>query len=509
MKVEVVLNKASNRQIGVVVSYIYSAVQIIVQLLYVPILLSGIGQSEYGLYQFVGSIMSYLTIINTVLAAGVTKYYSKAYIEGNSTLMENTLAIAKRLYWIVSAIAVLIIGAVGIVVVNAYTNSFSSAQLSEMSLMFVVLAADMVVVMNNTISIAAITANERFVFLRITQLITALCQPLLVIIFMRLWPSALMVTVMTFTANLICAVLQRLFAQNVLKTSYTYHYLDRKLVRDLLFFSSTVVLVSLSDQVFWKSGQLILGFFYGADTIAIFSIGAQIYSVYMVLGTTVASVFLPRVTDIVLHSSNKSTELSNLFIKVGRISFYVSFLVLLGFWIFGREFIRLWAGEAYGDAYIVAIVVMIPFTIDIIQNIGLTILQVIDKYQFRGYMNLIIALVNVLASIPLARQFGSVGVACSTAFSIFIGNGLLMNCYYQKAICLDVTSFWREVSRIAVPLLVVGIAVFLAWRICGAHGWLDLIIGAILFVTVYGLTAFSCCFNEDEKRMTIGRFIER
>ena len=152
MKVEVVLNKASNRQIGVVVSYIYSAVQIIVQLLYVPILLSGIGQSEYGLYQFVGSIMSYLTIINTVLAAGVTKYYSKAYIEGNSTLMENTLAIAKRLYWIISAIAVLIIGAVGIVVVNAYTNSFSSAQLSEMSLMFIVLAADMVVVMNNTIS---------------------------------------------------------------------------------------------------------------------------------------------------------------------------------------------------------------------------------------------------------------------------------------------------------------------------------------------------------------------
>lgn len=500
------MRNASSRQTGVIVSYIYSAVQIIVQLLYVPILLNGIGQSEYGLYQFVGSIMSYLTIINTVLAAGVTKYYSKAYIEGDKTLMENTLAIAKRLYWIISAIAVIIIGIVGGVVVRAYSNSFSSSQLNEMSLMFVVLAADMVVVMNNTISIAAITANERFVFLRLTQLMTAVCQPFLVIVFLRVWPSALMVTIMTFSANFLCAVLQRVYAQSALKTGYTFHYFDKKLVRDLLLFSSTVVLVSLSDQVFWKSGQLILGFFYGADTIAVFSIGAQIYSVYMVLGTTVASVFLPRVTDVVINSKSKEKELSGLFIKVGRISFYVSFLVLVGFIIFGEEFITLWAGPSYGDAYYVALIVMTPFTIDIIQNLGLTILQVIDKYQFRGYMNMMIAVINVLVSIPLAQSFGCIGVACSTALSIFVGNGVLMNCYYKKTVGLDIALFWKEILKIALPLSCVGLISLIAWRLVDVHGWIALIVGILLFAMIYGTVALVACFNGDEKAMTVGRF---
>ena len=503
------LSGGSNRQIGVIVSYVYSAVQIIVQLLYVPILLNGIGQSEYGLYQFVGSIMSYLTIINTVLAAGVTKYYSKAFIEGDKTLMENTLAIAKRLYWIISAIAVAVIALVGTIVVRAYANSFTTAQLNEMSLMFTVLAADMVVVMNNTISIAAITANERFVFLRLTQLMTAVCQPVLVIVLMRFWPSALMVTLMTFSANLLCAILQRLFAQNVLKTGYTLHYFDKKLVRDLLLFSSTVVLVSLSDQVFWKSGQLILGFFYGADTIAVFAIGAQIYSVYMVLGTTVASVFLPRVTDLVLHSNNKSDALSALFIKVGRISFYVSFLVLVGFAIFGKEFIRLWAGEAYGDAYLVALIVMVPFTIDIIQNLGLTILQVVDKYQFRGYMNMSIAVVNVLVSIPLAQRYGCVGVACSTAISIFAGNGVLMNWYYKRSIGLNIKLFWKEIAKIAIPLSFVGVSSWLVWEFVGAHGWISLVTGALLFVAAYGAVSVLFCLNDEEKRMTVGRLKAR
>ena len=38
------------RRRGVVVSYVYTAAQAIVQLIYVPLLLSCIGQDEYGLY---------------------------------------------------------------------------------------------------------------------------------------------------------------------------------------------------------------------------------------------------------------------------------------------------------------------------------------------------------------------------------------------------------------------------------------------------------------------------
>lgn len=91
--------------------------------------------------------------------------------------MENTLAIAKRLFWIISFVAVVVILFVGIIVIYSYSNSFSTAQLYEMSLMFVVLAADMVVVMNNIISIAVITAHENFVFLRLSQLVTAILQP--------------------------------------------------------------------------------------------------------------------------------------------------------------------------------------------------------------------------------------------------------------------------------------------------------------------------------------------
>lgn len=489
----------SSRQAGVVVSYIYSIVQIAVQLIYVPLLLSGIGQSEYGVYQFVGSILAYLTVINTVLASGITKFYSRAVIEGDEVKMENTLAVAKRLHWAISAIAIIIILVVGAVVVNAYRNSFSSPQLNEMSLMFIVLAIDMVVTMNNTINIAVITAHERFVFLKISQLVAVMMQPIMVLVGMQILPTAFMVALCTLCSNIICALIQRVFAQNVLKAKYTFHHFDKQLVGEMLSFSTAVVLVAFSDQVFWKSGQLILGYFYGPDLIAVFAIGAQVYSVYVVVGTTVSTVFLPRVTEIHLTSANPIRGFTDLFIKVGRIALYVSLFILMAFAIFGKEFICLWAGDGFEEAYWVALIVMVPYTVDIIQNLGLTILQVVNRYQFRGYMNAAISIVNVLLSIWLVQNYDILGAAISTASAILLGNCLLMNLYYSKVIGIDIRRFWNSIFRILGPLCAAGVFAYLLWGALGLHGWVALIAGGLLFTLLYGAVAIHFCFDGYER----------
>ena len=46
------MTSSDNRKKGMVVSYVYSLSSIIVSLIYVPLLLQGIGAEEYGLYQF-------------------------------------------------------------------------------------------------------------------------------------------------------------------------------------------------------------------------------------------------------------------------------------------------------------------------------------------------------------------------------------------------------------------------------------------------------------------------
>lgn len=492
----------SGPRVGVVVSYAYTFGQILVQLLFVPLLLNGIGQVEYGLYQLVGSVMAYVISVNGILSAGVGRYYCKYLAESNKEKMENTLAISRRIYWIVSVVSFIAVLLLSYAIRLVYADSFTSHQLNEMSLMLVVLGLNCIITMNNAINIAAITAYERFAFLKLSQLIALLAQPFLVAVLMSVWKNALMVCCVILLTNAACAAVQRLFCLRVLRVKSTYHGWDKSLVKGLLKFGGAIVMVTLADQIFWKTDQLIIGYFYGPELVAVYAVGAQIFSAFMAIGTAVASVFLPKVSY--LYHEGDYRGISNLFIKVGRLSFIVCGLILGAFIVLGNDFVILWAGRGFHESYLVALIIMVPFSIDIIQNVGLTILQVEDKYYFRGVMYLTIAFLNIVATILLVENYGIMGAATSTAIATLLGNGVLMNLYYAKRANLDIVRFWREILKLLVPMTIVTAVFFLVYSaVSPEKSWVSLVAAGFLFVLIQVSVLWVVGLNQYEKDLVL------
>lgn len=485
---------------GAFVSYAYTFAHIAVQLIYVPILLNYIGQAEYGLYQLVGSIMSYIVSINGVLSAGVGRYYCMYRAEGDEARAENSLAIARRIYYILTVVTAFAIALLIPAMNSVYSSSLTPDQLEELSLMLVVLGLNCIVTMNNTVSIAVISAYERFIFLKGSQLIAVIAQPLMVVALVSVVPNALMVTLVVLFMNASCAIVQRMYARKVLGVQWRYRGFDKCLIKGIVGFSASILLVTVADQIFWKTDQLIIGYFMGADSVAIYAVGAQIYSAYMCIGIAVSSVFLPRISNL-YHGACDMGAISSLFAKVGRLSTIVCLFVLGGFAVLGRDFMVLWAGEGFEDSYWIAIVIMIPFTIDIIQNTGLTILQVMDRYLFRGVMYLAMALLNVPLTIVLLREVGLLGAAISTAIAMFIGSGIIMNVYYSQAAKLDIRQFWREVGKVAAPLLLaVALFALLANALhLAIHQWSGFILAGLLYVALFCVFLWAFGLDDYEK----------
>lgn len=487
---------------GVIISYAYTVVQIVVQLIYVPILLSCIGQSEYGIYQLIGSVMAYIVSINSVLAAGVGRYYCMYMAEGDTRKMENTLAIAKRMYLVMSVVTMVTMVTMGVLAIAfrcVYAASFTRPQLDECCVMLLILGVNCIVTMDNTINISILTANERFLFLKGTQLLSLALQPVIVVFLTRVCPYAVAICVVVLGLNILCATAQRIYSKNVLKASWEYHGWDKALAKGLLSFSASVVLVTVADQIFWKTDQLIVGFLYGPGSVAVYSVGAQVYSAYMYIGIAIASVFLPHVSEL-YHRDHDMEAISSLFIRVGRLTFMVCIAVLGGFVVLGADFMELWAGEGYYASYLIAIVVMIPFTIDIVQNLGLTILQVVNKYYFRGVMYLLIAIANVVLTFILLNIAGLVGAALSTAVAMLIGNGFIMNWYYRKEVGLDIRRFWVEIGQLAlVALPVIALFALLYWNLPFGRGtWPGLILSAVFFLVTLLVALWHFGLNEYE-----------
>ena len=98
----------NERIYGVLLNYANAIFGVLINFMYVPILLSFIGKNEYGIYQLIGALVGYITVLERSISPGVTQYYTKFKALDNKKQMENILATAFRIYGVVIAIIVLI-----------------------------------------------------------------------------------------------------------------------------------------------------------------------------------------------------------------------------------------------------------------------------------------------------------------------------------------------------------------------------------------------------------------
>ena len=73
----------NQRKAGVILSYTSQLIKILSGVLYTPIMLRLLGQSEYGLYQLVYSVVSYLSLLSLGFGSSYIRFYSKAKNEEN------------------------------------------------------------------------------------------------------------------------------------------------------------------------------------------------------------------------------------------------------------------------------------------------------------------------------------------------------------------------------------------------------------------------------------------
>ncbi|GFI41918.1 hypothetical protein IMSAGC017_01964 [Thomasclavelia cocleata] len=69
--------KTNQLKIGVILSYVGMIVQNIISIVYTSLMLRLLGKSEYGLYQLVFSVVSYLGLLSFGFGSTYVRFYSR------------------------------------------------------------------------------------------------------------------------------------------------------------------------------------------------------------------------------------------------------------------------------------------------------------------------------------------------------------------------------------------------------------------------------------------------
>ena len=489
----------SERKAGILLSYVNIILQTAIGFLYVPILLHYIGKSEYGLYQLMGSLIAYFSVMDFGLSAAVIRFYSRYLALKDKVGMENILAISVRGYGLVTVMA-LLIGGIGYAFLgNAFSESMTTAELAEAKDIYVLLLLNIVVTLSTMVFRSVINAHERFLFLKGMETIQLVLQPILVVLVLMQHPSAFSVALVQTVLNVFLSGARVFYCFHMLHVTIRFHYWNQELFVSFRKLALSVFAVTLIDQVFWKTNQVILGIISGTEAVAVYSLASLIYMNYMALSTAISGVYLPHVTGMI--AKNEPIEkLSELFIQIGRWQYYLLALVATGFIIFGKQFIKIWAGVGFEDAYTITLLIILPFTIDLIQNVGLAILQAENRYDFRAKVYFATGLFNLVLAIPLGIKYGGVGCAFATGLSMLLGNGLVMNWFYMKKIHLAIQLFWKQIlhiSLVVIGCLLVGYS--LNSLLYNQGGLILFSLKALIYVIFYVVAIYCFAMNSLEK----------
>ena len=493
---------------GVVLNYVVIFLNTVVGLLYTPYMLRMMGQSEYGLYSLVASVIAYLTVLDLGFGNAIVRYTAKFRAEKKTEEQYEMFGMFFLLYLVIGIIAFGIGLGLYFNVDTIFGDTMTTVELGRARIMMLLLVANLAFTFPMSIWGSIIQAYEDFVFQKSLNIIRIILNTVVMICLLHFGYKAVAMVVVQTIFNVLTLVINFIYCRRKLNIHiyFKFKHFHWGFLKEVALYSFWIFLNAIIDRVYWSTGQFVLGAMVGTAAVAVFAIAIQLEGMYMQFSTAISSVFLPKVTAMVATNRSRR-EISDLFIRTGRIQYIVLAYILSGFIIFGRQFIELWAGADYSDAYVISLLFFIPLTVPLIQNLGITILQARNEMKFRSVLYIIIALVSLAMQIVLTSHFGGIGCAMGVSGALVVGQILIMNVYYRRRQDLDIMTFWKEISKMSIiPIVLIISSMLVIRHFFALDSWGKLILGIAAFSLVYIPLFFRFSMTDEERNLFISMF---
>ncbi len=499
----------SQLKAGVILNYINLFLGNLIPIFYTPIMLELLGQSEYGLYKLSSSVTSYLSLVSLGIGSAVTRYLIKYRVAKDREGEERILGLFMVIFQAIAVLALAIGTALTLNLHRWYGRSLTPEELERMGKLVFLMVCNMAVSFALSPYVSVVSAHEKFLFLQSMNILSTCVGPLLNLVVLWLGYASIGMAISSLAVNVSVQLCYLVYIRRKLGMKPRYQKLPLHLVKEIFAFSFWIFLSNVVAQLYNATDTVMIGAIPALATTgaAVYSVGNTLNSMVFSMTTGISTVLSPKTNRMVFAGANRE-ELLDFAIRIGRLQGYIISLVVTGFIAFGQPFLIGYAGYGYEDAYWVAILMMVPNMIPLVQSVCLNIIVAENRHQFRSLVYLGIAVLNVVGTWFLMQSMGIIGAALMTGIALIIGQGFVMNWYYWKRIGLDIPKFWKQVSGVylipcilcALTLVVAGFVNFYNVGI-----W---IFGVVVYTVLFCILSWKFQMTEYEKNLILKPVME-
>lgn len=424
------------------ISLIRIVTSVVIGFITVPLIIRTIGKSGYGVLAIVLTVTSYSALLQLGLGNTIVRYIAK--YSGIDTRAEHQIvSMAFMFYCAISFIA--LVSASFLYFRLETIFQFDVGQIETAKILFLIYSLDAIITLPFTAFYSYMKGHNQFTAFNITLITRTVLRFALIYALFSLGFGVFALAVVDVSLNQSVNMFNFLYSRIKLKLKFDFHFRDKQLLREILLFTLFTFITQIIDYFYWRTDNVLLGIMTTTNTVAEYNAGQTIIQHFMEFATAISGVTLPTLA-MLTNEQDKENKMNEFLYKTSHLQSLIIVPIVIGFWLFGRQFLSVWLdGLGFENAYLFSLVIIIPLGLVLIQSTNVNMLFAMNKHRLRVWILLGSAVLNLVISIFLVKRMGPVGAALGTGIMLFVGDFVAINFVYYKVTGFNVLKFYAAI----------------------------------------------------------------
>lgn len=478
-------------------------VSIAIPFVMTPFYLKVLGDSIYGIWVIVLSIIGQMGLLEMGVQPAVTKLVAEFNAVNDHRNLRAVVSTAFAFYCVIGMIVILGCWAVGAFFLSYFVSDPTQLDLAKNILLLS--AAAFAPQLAGHVFGGMLLGIQQFHIKNFVSIVLMILANATIYVFLSTGYGIITLLVITIVFNLVTTlafyvVCKRLYP--ALRVSLAV--INKASMKRLFGFAGKVFTSATMTRIAYNADPMIIGYYLSPVFTTIFSIPQRLLRYVEEIVWSLTAIFLPVFSDL-----DRRKDLSGLQAIYSAYSRYVLITVLPivgALTVYGLPFISIWVGEGYAQRGGPVFFILLGYLfVQLLQPLDFRIFIATDKLRLVVRLSALASALNITLSIVLIRHYGINGIAFATLVSHSVLR-IFFLFYVSRYYGIGIAEYVR--SSLVFPLIssvVFILAMSAANSMLPCHTYLQIFFQVVMCLPVYVLATYLFSLNIRERQWALDK----
>lgn len=458
-----------------------------------------VGQTDYGVYQTMSAFAGYLILLEfgtgTVMSRNIS--LCKKGDKDRTELQKNVSTI-----WSFTILLSIIITFCSVIfylsIDNIYNDSLTHPQIVFGKQLFVFVIINLIFTFLTHTLNGVVLGHEYYAFEKLLSSLKLLTRTLLLILLLTLKPNVFMIVLVDAVMSFLVFLTTFLFCALKIRILPEFRHFSLPIFKSILPLCLTMLLQTITTTVNGNVDKFLIGILLNPESVTIYAISMGLYTMFSSVATLPVTMYMPKIAASIRDGLSRE-KLQDFLVLPCRLNMLVTGVLAFGIVTVGQQFIQIIYGATYKEAWLYAVLVIIPMFFNMSNAVIINVVDVLRKRHFKVFISITTAIINLIMTFFGIKYWGLFGAALATGIATLLDT-FFVNLFYVKVIKINVVRLFLESAKGILSYLLIATAVSFPVRYILDSVYLQFFVGGIVFCVVFALLFILFGSNESEKK---------